>query len=57
MNMKTIGWVLLVVGLIAAAGAWQYGYGATWVIITLIVAAVGAWLAFWQGAGGAPGAM
>ncbi len=44
--MKTLGWVLLVVGLLGTFGAWQYGYGTTSTIVMLVVAVVGAWLAF-----------
>ena len=44
--MKIFGWVLLIGGLVSTAGAWQYGFGATGVIIMLIIAAIGAWLAF-----------
>jgi hypothetical protein len=44
--MKILGWVLLVVGLIGAVVAWQSGYGLTGTITMLVVAAIGAWLAF-----------
>ena len=46
--MKILGWVLLVVGLVGAAGAYSYGYGLTGTVVMLIVAVVGAWLAFFQ---------
>ena len=55
--MKILGWVLLVGGLIGAAGAYSYGYGAAGVVTMLVVAAVGAWLTFFRKAdSGTPGA-
>ena len=50
--MKVLGWVLLVVGLVSAAAAYSYGYGAAGVVTMLVVAAVGAWLAFLKKDGG-----
>jgi len=46
--MKILGWVLLIGGLISAAGAWQYGYGLVGAMSMLVVAGVGAWLAFFN---------
>ena len=43
---KTIGWVLLVVGLLAAYGAYSYDYGWVGIVVALIVALIGAWIAF-----------
>ncbi len=43
--MKILGWVLLVGGLIAAGGAYQYSYGGTaGIAVMVVVAAVGLWL-------------
>jgi|GEM_PF-2087616 len=50
--MKALGWILLIVGVVSAAGAWSYGYGLVGAVTMLIVAAIGAWLVFFKKDGG-----
>lgn len=52
MQSKTIGWVLLVVGVLGALGSYSYSYGTVWTVILIIVALAGAWMAFFNGNGG-----
>ncbi len=50
--MKALGWVLLVVGLLGIVGSWMYAWGMTMTIVMLVVAVIGAWLAFSKGQSG-----
>ncbi len=52
MQSKTIGWVLLIVGILGALGVYSYGYGTTWAMILIIVALIGAWMTFFRDNGG-----
>ncbi len=44
-TMKIGGWVLLVVGLVATWYTWSSGMGAAYMVVSLVVAAAGLWLA------------
>ena len=50
--MKILGWVLLVVGLIALWYSWSSGSGITAYVISLVVAGAGLWLALRSENGG-----
>lgn len=54
MQGTTVGWVLLVVGVVGALASYSYGYGMTWAVILIIVALVGAWMAFFRNTDGQP---
>jgi len=51
-NMKILGWVLLVVGLIGLWYSYSADYGLTGYIISVIVGVVGLWLAMRKEGGG-----
>lgn len=52
-NMKIVGWVLLVVGLVALWYSYSSGMGLVADVISLVVVAAGLWLAFFKKEGGA----
>ena len=52
--MKTLGWVLLIVGLLGLLASWAYGYGTMMTIVMLVVAIVGGWLVYAKKQGGSP---
>ena len=54
MQSKTVGWVLLIVGVLGALASNAYGYGTTWTVILIIVALIGAWMAFFSDGGQQP---
>ena len=43
---KTWGWVLLVVGVLGALWAFMQAWGMLWIVILIVIALVGAWMAF-----------
>lgn len=55
--MKILGWVLLVVGLVGAWYTWSNAMGWVAIIVALVVAAVGLWLALRQDGGGMTSSM
>ena len=48
MSSKTWGWVLLAVGIVGAFYAYSSSSGTLWTMIAIIVALVGAWMAFFR---------
>lgn len=48
MQSKTVGWVLLVVGVVGVLGAWSYDYGTIWMVVMTIVALIGAWMVWFR---------
>ena len=48
MQSKTVGWVLLIVGVVGALGSYAYSWGMLWALILIIVALIGAWMTFFN---------
>jgi len=51
--MKSLGWVLLVAGLLGIVGSWMYAWGTMMLVVMVVVAIAGAWMVFFKGQGGA----
>ena len=52
MQSKTVGWVLLIVGVVGAIWSYMSVWGMTWTVILIIIALIGAWMTFFRNDGG-----